>query len=263
MRSSANSLSRHILVTYSCLRLGIAALGFVLPILLFVVGLSHGLGLQGSFSAYYHAFSDVPEIAHAVAGQGVARDWFVGILWAIGACLVFYHGYDPREDIALNSSGVLLIVVAMVPTGWLCGDSCPAISLHFVAAILFFVGISYVAIFRSRDTVDLIQNKRTKARLSAFYIVLGVLMILLPVLAAWLNQFNMKIFGTSLIYWLESIAVYVFSIYWLAKTIELKMTNADQAVLDGTLSRSNQSRAGLAYWLDMTPSNLLEDVRPN
>jgi hypothetical protein len=262
MRSSANSISRHILVTYSCLRLGIAVLAFVLPILLFLVGLSHGLGLQDSFSAYYHAFSDVPEIAHSVAGQGVARDWFVGILWAIGACLVFYHGYDQREDIVLNFSGILLVVVAMVPTGWLCADSCP-ISIHSVAAILFFVGISYVAIFRSRDTLDLIQNKKVKGRLSTFYVVLGVLMILLPLLALWLNQFNMNIFGTNLIYWLEFVAVYVFSIYWLTKTIELKMTNADQAVLDGTLSRSTQGRGALGYWFDLSPSNLRELARPN
>jgi hypothetical protein len=63
-----------------------------------------------------------------VAGNGVMRDWFVGILWAIGVFLVLYRGYGRRENTALNIAGMLLIMVAMVPMDWTCGTACPKIS---------------------------------------------------------------------------------------------------------------------------------------
>ena len=63
----------------------------------------------GSVSAYYYT---------------PARTVFVGSLIAFGAALIAYKGRAPEEDVALNFSGYLAIVVAMVPT--VEDDMCPA-----------------------------------------------------------------------------------------------------------------------------------------
>lgn len=55
----------------------------------------------GSVSAYYYT---------------PARTVFVGSLIAFGAALIAYQGRAREEDIALNFSGYMAIVVAMVPT---------------------------------------------------------------------------------------------------------------------------------------------------
>ena len=56
---------------------------------------------QLSVSAYYYT---------------AARAVFVGSLIAIGVCLIVYRGNTDAEDVALNISGFLAIVVALVPT---------------------------------------------------------------------------------------------------------------------------------------------------
>jgi len=127
---AAPPLDAHISKTYSGLRNGIGWLAIALPLVLSLWGYwKHGLPPQDSISAYYHAFvpSGKPPGLLEVAGNGVMRNWFVGILWAIGVFLVLYRGYGRRENIALNFAGVLLIMVAMFPMDWTCGTACPKI----------------------------------------------------------------------------------------------------------------------------------------
>ncbi len=54
------------------------------------------------------------------------RPVFVGSLCALGVCLVVYRGSSDREDVALNLTGFLAVVVAFVPTETPLGDRCPA-----------------------------------------------------------------------------------------------------------------------------------------
>lgn len=123
-----SSLDSHIIGTYTTLRLGIGILAIALPIVLVGYGLlRHALPIQDSISAYYHAFlptSQFPDV-QAVAGMGLMRNWFVGILWAIGVFLFLYKGFGYRENTALNAAGILLILVAMFPMGWTCGTHAP------------------------------------------------------------------------------------------------------------------------------------------
>jgi hypothetical protein len=77
-----------------------------LPALLFVVSIltAWHLGqLERSISAYY---------------GGPVRDIFVGVLFAIAACLVAYQGVGLLEDYALNGAGFYAVFVALVPTGF-------------------------------------------------------------------------------------------------------------------------------------------------
>lgn len=60
------NLRQHIAATYKALRLGVAVIAFVFPLLLWIGGIFvAGLALEGSMSAYYHA------------GNGAMRNWFV------------------------------------------------------------------------------------------------------------------------------------------------------------------------------------------
>lgn len=63
----------------------------------------------GSLSAYYYT---------------PVRTVFVGSLIAIGLALIAYKGHSPEEEVVLNFSGLMAIVVALVPT--VPDDSCPS-----------------------------------------------------------------------------------------------------------------------------------------
>jgi hypothetical protein len=78
----------HIYSTYFTLRLGMAAIAILFLFILWIGGhIYAGLPLQDLMSAYYHANID---------GRSV-RDWFVGILFAIGAFLYLYKVQHYRK----------------------------------------------------------------------------------------------------------------------------------------------------------------------
>lgn len=144
----STDLQRHITATYINLRIGVAALAIILPLVLWIGGrLLFDLPLQASMSAYYHA------------GDGAMRDVFVGVLIAVGAFLYLYKGFTILENTALNLAGLLLVGVALFPMDWNCGNACGGLSLHGTFAILFFLSIAYVCIFRASDTLDLIEDE--------------------------------------------------------------------------------------------------------
>ena len=101
-------LKRHMFMTYFTQRAGMAAIAFIFPFFLWFVGLSQGIELQDSMSAYYHKIV-----------EGVSmRDWFVGFLCAIGVFLYLYKGFSNAENILLNIAGISAVGVAMVPMAW-------------------------------------------------------------------------------------------------------------------------------------------------
>lgn len=87
--------------TYLALRVAMVML--VALLLLSVAFHFIGSGcLQHSISAFYYT---------------PTRPIFVGMLCAIGACLVIYRGNTDTENVLLNFCGFLAFVVAFVPTG--------------------------------------------------------------------------------------------------------------------------------------------------
>jgi hypothetical protein len=218
-------LQKHILSSYTALRRWIGLLAVALPLILSILGIVLAdVALQGSISAYYHA------------GAGAMRNWFVGILWAIGVFLLLYRGFTQRENIALDLAGILLIVVAMVPMEWGCGDSCQKVSIHGVAAISFFLMIGYVCIFRSCDTLHLVQNPAQRRRYRKLYRLLGQSMWIFPTIVGALLFLGANPLGPYTIFMLETVAIWVFAAYWLIKSRELKESNADLKAAKGALS---------------------------
>jgi hypothetical protein len=255
------SLEEHIVKTYSVLRHGLGFLAIALPIVLAVVGfIKDGLMLQDSISAYYHAFVPTaqPPGLHDIAGNGVMRNWFVGILWAVGVFLVLYRGYGRRENIALNIAGVLLIAVAMFPMDWTCGTTCPKVSVHGIAAILFFLAIGYVCIFRSGDTLGLIKKPDVRKFYQRWYRIIGLVMWIFPVVVTVLEFFKLHPFGTRTVFFIEVAGIWTFAAYWLLKSREISLSEADAAVINGDLVRASRKPGTLQYWLDTTPYSLTE-----
>lgn len=193
--------------TYFMLRRGMALLAFALPVILWAGG-----GLEGSLSAYYHA------------DGGRMRDVFVGVLWAIGACLLLYRGYSTAEDRALDGAGVAVVAVALAPTDWPrdAADTLTGV-IHHIAAAVFFLLIAYVCMARSGDTLAAMRDLARAARFRATYRVLGLLMALAPA-AAWVAHLLLpRRADAPVLFFVEAAAVYVFAVFWTIKGREIRL----------------------------------------
>jgi hypothetical protein len=256
LKNNRISLEEHISQTYFDLRRGIGILAIALPIILAVVGFAqYGLILQDSLSAYYHAFVATPQSPdlHAIAGNGVMRNWFVGILWAVGVFLILYKGYGHRENTALNIAGVLLIMVSMFPMDWICKSDCPKISIHGISAILFFFSIGYVCIFRSGDTLALVSNPKDQQLYKRYYTIIGWAMFAFPVIVTTLEFFQLHPFGTRTVFIVEVGGIWIFAVYWLLKSREISVNNIDRKINKGKVDRPARQPNIFKYWLDTTP----------
>ncbi|WP_182113872.1 MULTISPECIES: hypothetical protein [unclassified Actinotalea] len=88
-----------VLDTYRAIRLAVVLLVLLLATAVATQALTTGCW-QTSLSAYYWTG---------------AHDVVVGVLCAVGACLLVYRGSSPLEDTLLDLSGFLAFVVALVP----------------------------------------------------------------------------------------------------------------------------------------------------
>ena len=230
--STPGSLQQHMTGTYFSLRLGMGAIAVLLPIALWLGGwLLDGEPLRCSMSAYYHS--------------ATMRDVFVGALVATGACLWLYKGFSTEENVALNLAGALAVGIALVPTGTRCGDEAKTISAHTVFAVLFFVTIAYVAIFRAKDTLRLIRSNTRAAHYRTTYRLLGAGMVVSPLVAVAIALLlHPGRDDRPLIFFIEALAVWFFAAFWLVKRRELKETDADRLALERTLQAATREIEG-------------------
>lgn len=218
------ALEKHIFGTYFTLRIGIAVIAILFPFILWIGGnLYLGLPLQDSMSAYYHAN----------IGDKSMRDWFVGILFAVGAFLYLYKGYSSAENIALNGAGIFAVGIAIFPMQWNCGADCGKYSLHGFCAVSFFLCTAFVCIRCASDTLHLIQDEKIKRRYNLAYKLIGIVMIASPaiafVLTALLKQYRAQTF------YAEVVGILAFATYWLTKSRELSITGAERLALQAKL----------------------------
>ena len=214
-------LQQHVFATYRSLRVGIAIIAILLPPLLWFGGASVGIPLQESMSAYYHA----------VTGDHSMRVWFVGILFAVGAFLYLYRGFSWQEDWALNFAGIFAVGIAIFPVPWNCGTACELASVHSACAIAFFACIAYVALFRASDTLHLLKDKHRENQFRRMYNLTGALLLLSPLTAVLMSLVFMQF--KSYVFFAEWAGIWAFAFYWLVKSHELSVTNAEHLALQG------------------------------
>lgn len=225
-----DELQKHILATYFDLRVGVAAIAFLFPVILPLMGNYLGVEFQPSLSDYYH--TDM-------------RNGFVGILFIIGAFLYLYRGFSNWENWLLNAAGLLAVCIALLPTDMKGSASMQNAAevfsmplLHGFCAVTFFICIALVCITCSRLTLDQIkENGYRKKLLMSIYWLLGILMVTLPLTAAGIARFtelanpDMK---SHVIFWIEFAGVWVFATYWMVKSYEIHKTESDKHAADLT-----------------------------
>lgn len=217
--SSADDLFESISASYFMLRRGLAMVALLLPVVLWIVaGPDH---LQTSISAYYH-FAHVADGVSAY-GAGTARNIFVGVLWMVGAFLYFYKGYSWQEDVALNIAGIAAIFIALFPMDWPDHIGTTIATIHYSSAVIFFTAIAYVCIFRSGDTLSIIEDGEVRRRFKRLYSALGILMIACPVAVLSIHILSGRPENNYVILLVELAGVWVFSAFWITKSREIAL----------------------------------------
>src|SRR5258708_21716098 len=120
---TAEDLRKNILSTYWTLRMGIVVLSAALPVSLYAYSwyADHGL-VEHSMSAFYGA------------DLGAMRNWFVGVLCAIGAFLILYRGFSTAEKWLLRLAGGFAVLTAMTPCNCWCDWVGDPRKLHLIFA---------------------------------------------------------------------------------------------------------------------------------
>lgn len=223
----AETLQDHIAGTYFDLRLGVGIVAAVLPIALWGIGrVRADESLRCSMSVYYYSLSQHP----------AARDWLVGTLCAVGVFLYLYRGFTKPENWALNVAGLLAVAIALVPTTPGCAKGAPP-TAHTVFAIIFFLAIAYVSVFRAEDTLSLVRDTDKAKRLRTWYRILGAVMATSPFVAVALDRWTRgNPTERHATFFIEAIAVWTFAAYWITKSIELRATDADLLAAQGALA---------------------------
>src|SRR5215471_6209465 len=175
-QNTADELEQHVLGMYFSLRQGIILVAAAFPLWLLGAGaVYYGIPWQGSMSAYYHAagnddyqgcqesfrkltvqnpspsveaIRNDPKLQQCRAahyGGGSMRNWFVGILFAVGVFLYLYKGFSTTENYALNIAVAFALGIALNPMElW---EKSSGVSWHGFFAVSFFIVIAFVAIF--------------------------------------------------------------------------------------------------------------------
>jgi len=223
---TTKELQEHIFTTYTHLRIGIAVIAFIFPILLLLGGLLHGINWQHSMSAYYHAK------ATAGAAPPPMRPWFVGLLLTLGGFLFLYNGFSKLEDWCLNLAGFFAVGVAFFPMPWP-ERSGGVINRHYVCAVLLFICVGIVTLFCTKQTLGLVKNPSLFKWFKTLYRIAGSAMLFLPTLIWLYNILLYKRLFPQLaershqVFWLEAVCIWVFALYWFIKSWELRITTAE------------------------------------
>ena len=188
--------------SYLALRKAVGWIGILLPFVLMtgLIVLFREKTVLKTISLYYH--SDM-------------RDLFVGALCAIALFLFFYKGYSKWDNRAANLAAFFALGIAFFPTvpegppdwkAW----------IHFISASLFFITLSCFSMFLfTKKNPNPTKNKLTRNKI---YISCGVIMITcLVAILLFFVFFEKKYPESSLVFWLESLALIAFGISWLIK----------------------------------------------
>jgi hypothetical protein len=251
-------IQKFMMATFVRVRVGVGVIGICFPFLLWGIGgIRYHLPLAGSMSAYYHATLECMDtgsgetckaldcsdpnnlttckVTEPPTGMGPMRNWFVGILFIMGACLYLIHGFSIWEKIFLNLAGMFAVMVALNPMPWVVGKA-SGFPIHYVSAMSFFGMIACVCLFCSGKTLKYMPDCPNRAeiikRYKWAYRLLGVSMLVSPLMGgifSYVTKQNNKTFAT------EALGTIAFGVYWILKTEELDRSGVERRAMRGEI----------------------------
>jgi len=251
-----------LVISYLALRKYLGLLGIGLPIILLVGScIVNDNFLESSISNYFHT---------------PLRQFFTIRLGGISLLLFAYRGYDPVDRWVTNGAGVFGLLTSFVSTNFKDGSTLHGYllvvkktrdqiiplenlngktyeiipthvsdfqaTLHLVFAALFFLLLSYMAIFQFTKVKERTEEERKKIKKERLvYRICGWLMVativaLIPVAfedTSWEEYYT----DHSLVFWGECICLWAFGISWLVKGI-----SSEQRVLNEKQDEENEKK---------------------
>jgi hypothetical protein len=235
MAQLTDQSQKDILISYLTLRKLLGFLGILLPVALAIGTLAMHCHIQSSISAYYYS---------------PMRDWFVGILCAMGIFLFTYTGYIEGPEVRIKENwltkvaGVLAIIIANLPTG---GDkeiskscsthSCPIPTcanvmgwnldcaspllggVHLVCAALFFTILAYILYYKF-SKINPSAGREEEIRFykgCGLVMAVCILIMLVNEALSWKYQLCYPLYYSPVLFFFETIALFAFGIAWLRK----------------------------------------------
>ena len=181
---------------YKALRLTVGLVAFAIPFLVSVVSKTE----LASISASYHT---------------EARDYFVGLLFVVGALMLAYNGHTTREALASKVAAVSAFVVALFPTASKSCISTPTSTIHAIGAIVLFLVLAYFCFGPFRENTKGRGGKKgVRAKL---YFMCGSIMVIC-MLVGLVGALVLECSTTSasnLIFWAEAVALGAFGVAWI------------------------------------------------
>ena len=154
---------------------------------------------------------------------------FMMILGAASILLMYYDGYDKKDDILNTAAGIFGILICLFPCDSKEHDYVGVFQvpveisevIHDMSAVIFFVILACVSMFQFTKHGDQEITKGKRAR-NVIYRVCAIGMLL---------SFTILVIPKSVLYikvWLvEAIALFFFGISWLTKANAYKWLFAD------------------------------------
>jgi hypothetical protein len=218
--------------TYFSLRIGVAVLGILLPFLLWIGGKVYGLSLRPSMSDYYWATPDTPtppscdatSAEKAARPAGSMRNWFVGVLFAVGSMLFVNKGSSDRENVALSIGGALAVGIAVFPMQTFCAAN-GKVSVHGACAVSFFLCIAYICVFCADETLKFILDEKKRQQYRNAYRTLAIVMVASPAVAVVFNALTLQ---QSSIFYVELLGILSFGVFWLVKSREIALITEER-----------------------------------
>lgn len=199
--------------SYLTMRRLVGYLGILTPVILYVssVVLCDCSSPQRAISQFYHT---------------CVRDIFMVIAGSMAFFLWVYKGYDLIDQIAFKIAGVSILGVGLFPTKFYASNcSLPPIDtrlgisvLHNISAGLFFITLSFIALFLFTKTDKNAQMSDEKRKRNLIFRLCGCVMILcLLAIFAILSGVIPTLQDQSLVFYLQSVALFAFGVAWLVK----------------------------------------------
>ena len=179
-----------------------------------------------------------------------ARDWFVGLLFAVGALFLSFKGEGSRERRLTILASLCAVLVATAPCA--CGGPQTVIStLHYLGAGGVFAILGYFC-WRFRRTArdKTARYPQAKTRVHVYTLCLWIMVAcgvagVVYALAWWIDPTETDRRARTAIFWIEAFWLGAFGLSWLAasRTVPgLANPNERFRLLDGSAPEDQRKR---------------------